>query len=219
VDNIRRIVELTQPAVEPITLAELKTHLRITNTADDDWLTAAIKAARVACEDYTCCVFIRRTFRQTCDTAGNNNAAWWDGVRQVSVSVLSPSTIEVLKRPLVSVEAMTTYDDSDTGVVVASSVYFIDSSDTLQQGRVILRRGQAWPIVLRVANGLTIDFTAGFAASAAGLPADIVLAVKMVASHLYANRGDCSCDTAGANMVLQPSGAGMLLASYRPMRF
>ena len=43
---IRKISELSQPSVEPLTLAELKQHLKISNTIDDTWLSAIISVAR-----------------------------------------------------------------------------------------------------------------------------------------------------------------------------
>lgn len=226
-DTIRRIAELTTPAEEPIDLASLKAHLRVSNTSDDAWLTAAIKAARFACEDYTGCAFIRRTFRMFMDQPiGHLDRSfrgprddWWDGVREVPVSILTSAKIEILKRPLVSVQSVTAYDDADVATVVDSLNYVVDASDQSQPGRLILRRGQVWPVVLRVANGFQVDFTAGFGATAADLPADLVLAVKMVASYMYANRGDCSCDSAGAKSSISPAGAAALLDSFRLVRF
>ncbi|UOF83021.1 head tail connector protein [Caudoviricetes sp.] len=219
-DSIRRITELTAPAEEPVSLADMKAHLRITNSLDDAWLTAAIKAARMAAEDYTGRAFIQRTFRQTMDgVCGKDDGEWWDGVREAAITVLSPRTIDLLKPPLVSVQNVKAWDDSDTATTVSPTVYFVDTSDQNQPGRVVLRRGQTWPIVLRVANGLTIDFTAGFSANAAGLPADIVQAIKVLVAWIYVNRGDCadaaSCSKAG----MIPSGAAIFLDSYKIMRF
>ncbi len=43
---------VTAPASEPLTLAQAKTFLRIENTADDEPITRALTAARVAAEQY-----------------------------------------------------------------------------------------------------------------------------------------------------------------------
>lgn len=218
-DKIRRISELTAPAVEPVSLEDLKAHLRISNSADDGWLTAAIKAARMAAEDYCGCIFIRRTFRQFQDQPGCPQDEWWDGVREAPISVLASAMVELMKRPLVSVEAVRAWDDADTSILVSPSVYYVDTTDQLQPGRLIVRRGQAWPVVMRVANGFQVDFTAGFSADVAGLPGELTLSVKMLASYLYSNRGDCTCDKAGAMGAISQSGAAFFLESYRLTRF
>lgn len=219
--DIRRVAELTNPAEEPVSLADVKAHLRVTSSSDDTWLTAAIKAARLACEDYTHTVFVRRTFRQTTDGYWGRQRSddWWDGVREMAITELTPREIELLRPPLVSVQSVTVFDDSDQPTVVASTSYYVDTVDQLQYGRVVLRRGQVWPVVLRVTNGFQIDFTAGFSADANGVPADIKSALLMVVAWLYENRGDCGCDTAGAKSSIAPSGAAMLLDSYRMLRF
>ena len=43
----------TPPVVEPITLAEAKSYLRITNSNDDAFITALISGVRRRCEEYT----------------------------------------------------------------------------------------------------------------------------------------------------------------------
>lgn len=223
-DSVRRVSELTAPASEPITLDELKAHLRVSNTADDAWLTAAIVASRYACEDYTGCAFIQRTFRQLMDQPSgpgysSRENEWWDGVRQGPISVLTAAMVEIITRPVVSVEQVLVWDDYDVSTTVASTVYFLTNSDKYQPARLILRRGQTWPVVLRVADGFQIDFTAGFAATAAGLPADLVMGIKMAAAYMYTNRGDCSCDAAGAKDAIRQSGAYAILDSFRLTRF
>lgn len=215
-DRMRRISELTTPAVEPVTLDEVKAHLRVTNTSDDLWLTAALKAARLMAEDYTHMAFIQRTFRQTMDWTTGQNEEWWNGVRSAPISVLSSTPIELLKPPLVSVQSVTVFGDDDTPTVVDPSIYIVDAVDQLQYGRVVLRRGNVWPVVLRVVNGLQIDFTAGLATAAVNLPQDIPIAIKMIVMWLYENRGCESVDVKGA---IAPSGAGMILDSYRMIRF
>lgn len=47
-----KTIILSVPAVEPVTLDEVKDQLRIDNTIDDDYLNALISAARNRCEDY-----------------------------------------------------------------------------------------------------------------------------------------------------------------------
>lgn len=216
---IRKIKELTQPAVEPISLDELKLHLRISNTLDDAWLTAAIIAARKTAEDYTGQFFIQRNVLQTMDTSGSIQSEWWDGVRDGPISLLSVREIELLKPPLQSVTSVVIYDDSDAATTVSPSTYFVDNADQSQRGRVILRRGQTWPVVMRVANGMEITYVAGYGTTAASTPEDLRHGLKILAAYMYVNRGDCSCDQAGAASAVMPSGAAMFLDSFRIIGF
>jgi uncharacterized phiE125 gp8 family phage protein len=48
----RSLVRSVPPAVEPVTLAEAKAHLRVDTADDDTYIAAIIKAAREWCEEY-----------------------------------------------------------------------------------------------------------------------------------------------------------------------
>ena len=64
-------------------------------------------------------------------------------------------------------------------------------------------------------SGIEIEFLAGYGPTGADIPAAIILGLKMLISYLYANRGDCTCDSAGAKSAIGSSGAAMLLDNYR----
>jgi uncharacterized phiE125 gp8 family phage protein len=53
---------VTPPASEPLTLAQAKTFLRIEHSADDEPITRAIAAARVAAEQYVKCALLPQTW-------------------------------------------------------------------------------------------------------------------------------------------------------------
>jgi uncharacterized phiE125 gp8 family phage protein len=53
---------VTPPAGEPLTLAQAKTFLRIEHSADDEPITRAIAAARVAAEQYIKCALLPQTW-------------------------------------------------------------------------------------------------------------------------------------------------------------
>ena len=58
---------LTGPAVEPITLAEVRSHLRVQHDDDDDIFSALIAGARVHIETQTRRALINQSWRLTRD--------------------------------------------------------------------------------------------------------------------------------------------------------
>ena len=61
---------VSAPATEPVSLAEVKSYLRIDGTADDAVLTILIASARRSAEEYTKRAFITQTWQLTLDRFG-----------------------------------------------------------------------------------------------------------------------------------------------------
>ena len=49
--RVTKTVIVTQPSIEPLTLAQAKAHLRVDFSTDDDLITAMITSARIECEN------------------------------------------------------------------------------------------------------------------------------------------------------------------------
>lgn len=189
---MNRLKLITAPTEEPITLSALKLALQVEVADDDTLLTDLIKAARQACEEYTGLALVTQTWDLSRDEPGNGDylsTEWWDGVRDASISELSGSTreIEIPIGPLQSITSITAYDEADVGVVFASSNYYVDTAT--EPGRVVLRDGKSWPIVLRVANGFVVRFVAGYGAAAA-VPEPIKRGMIEWARHYYEGCAD-----------------------------
>lgn len=186
-----RLSLASAPAVEPISLAETKTFLRVDETADNALISALMGAARVMAEHYTRRVFITQSWVLYQDAAPIENY------------------IEIPKAPLVGISSVVTYDDADAATTFASSNYYKDL--ITKPGRVVLRAGSSWPTVLRVANGFVVNFVAGYGAAGSDVPADIRTAILMTVAHLYENRGDAATEL--------PPVARMLLEPYKDWAF
>ena len=91
------LVVTTQPASEPVTLDETKTHLRVTDTSEDTLIGGLITAAREYAELVTGRAFITRAYTLTLPATA-------------SVPVLVTVTVAVSGSPAFSVSA-----DSFTG--------------------------------------------------------------------------------------------------------
>lgn len=207
----------TTPIVEPVTLADVKAHLVIGDSTDDTLLTSFITVAREACEDITGRAIPLQSQIVTLDRWPHNGAEeWWDGVRDGVMSFYGRGAyIEIPRPPLVSVESITVYDDTDTPAVWASSNYYVDASDTNHPGRVCVRAQSVPPIGLRTRAAVEIACTVGYAT----VPASLCRAIMMMVADLYSNRGDgwsasIKMGTGATADTANRSGAMSLLERY-----
>jgi hypothetical protein len=210
---------LTQDAaVEPVTTADAKLYLRIdpSDTTDDAQISALIKAARKYAETYTRRAFISQTWDLWLDQIpyGRDRAslpAWWDGVKQAPVSLLSQAAgvIEIPKSPVISVDSITTYDLSDIGHATDLTTLVIQLETT--PPIIFPKIGQIWPVPIRPRQGVKVGFTAGYGATAANVPGDIIQAIKLLVAHFYENRGVM----VESRMSEVPFSVRALLDSYR----
>jgi len=161
-----RTVRLAGPAVEPITLAEAKLHLRVDTTADNDYITGLIEAARVHCEQVSGRSFVTQTI--TGGIAGWPN----DGV------------IRLIYSPLQSVTSIKYTDEDGDESTLSTDVYGVDTKLDL----VYLKNGQTWPAdVLRDYDPITVTWVAGYGL-AATVPETYKHAIKLLIGHWYENR-------------------------------
>ncbi len=133
---------ITEPTVEPVTLAEAKTALRVDHSDDDTRITALIEAARRFAEAYTGMYIMPQTIEASMDS--------W------------PATeIELCVWPLESVDSVK-YDDTASPVteqtLTVDTDYYADT--TTIGGRVRTLTG--WPSVAVKPNAIRIRMTAGY---------------------------------------------------------
>lgn len=160
----------TDAAAEPLTLAQVKSWERIDHTADEDDLNALIKAARLRVEGDTSRALVNKTFTLTLDKVPTDNI------------------ITLPIGPVSSVTSIKSYSTADVESTVASSVYRVDTSSV--PGRIVLKDGQVWPTGLRYQNALSILFVAGYGANAAAITdTPLIMAMRLLIEHWYANRG------------------------------
>ena len=182
---------ITAPALEPVTLADAKAHLRLDSGDDDALLTAAIAAARVHVEALTRRCLIEQGWRVYLDR--------WPRRRIVTL----------VPAPLISVDAVTVYDANGDPAVVDADDYEVDT--VAVPGRLVLS-GSAPVAVGRAVNGIEIDVTAGYGPSSVDVPAPLRQAIMTLTAHWYEHRGVVGHDMAGA---VPPHGFDALIAPYR----
>jgi uncharacterized phiE125 gp8 family phage protein len=143
--------EKTAPLVEPISLAEMKAHLRITSSAEDTLITSLIRAARQYCEGVQGLSYVTRVMEMAFD----------DGF---------PEIIYPLYPPLVTVSSITYVDTAGDTQTLDPSYYTVDTHSS--PPRVFEAYNKTWPSGVRgVENTVKVTYICGsrssFTASAA----------------------------------------------------
>lgn len=166
----------TPPACYPVDLAQVRGQLNIDTEDYDARLAGLVAAATEWVETYTGRALISRQY------SGFLN--WWPSDPRGHIRPY----VQLEKPPLISVVDVITYDDADAPTTFASTNYYVDTVRT--PGRIMLRRGQVWPIPLRLANGIQIDWTAGYGPNPANVPEMIRLAIQVLVGAFNEQRGD-----------------------------
>ena len=186
---------VTAPAVEPISTADAKTHLRVTVSDDDDYIGSLVKAARQYVE-VTCG---RALITQTWDIFLDD---WPD--------------VDYFHLPLSPLQSVTsiTYEDSDGNTSTFSSDdYRVDAAS--DPGSVVLDYGASWPsVTLAATNPITVRIVCGYGDAASDVPMPIIQAMLMLIRHWYDNRSSVLTGV-GVAAIEVPIGAQFLLAPYR----
>lgn len=218
---------LTAPAIEPITLADAKLHLRVDFDDDDDIITALIIVARQAVEEFVGRALITQTWQVFYDRFPDFFYGQSDSCDITGVSLELPVNyfqdrgrrrareIELLKPPLQSVTHIKTFDNEDAETIFPLVNYQVSVYAGLSptRGRIILRDGVSFPFFTRNADGIEIQFIAGYGDAGSDVPQQIIQAMLLIIGKLYADRGDCE----DSNSTL-PKTAKLLLNPYRMTR-
>lgn len=146
---------LTDPATEPVSLAEAKAHLRVDGSDEDAVIEAMIGAARDYCESYCNRAWAESTWLYIVDTLPAGDDALW------------------LPDPAVTSIASITYVDNNADVVTLTS-----SDYSLDAPRQELRPTDDWP---NDANRIAISYTS----APASVPKAVKAAMLLVLTDLY----------------------------------
>jgi len=181
------LVRTVAPTVEPLTVAELKAHLRVTSASEDGIIGDYLTAAREACEAYTRRAFLEQTYRFTLD---DFPSAYTCGVRAAvgDRAKRFPDRVIELPRPnLISVTSVTYYDEDDALQTLSSNSYTVDTDSLV--GCVVLKEDESWPAVSsNIPNAVRVLYKAGYGTAATSVPATIKGAVRFYVAHLYRQR-------------------------------
>jgi uncharacterized phiE125 gp8 family phage protein len=156
------------PAVEPITLAEMKAYLRVDDDpAQDDLIAGLIKAARLMIEAASRRILIAQRWRVVLDR-------WPPG-----------GTIVLPLSPVIAIDRIQVTDAAGVATDLPPDAY---EGDLLSDSPRIVASGVSDPGKPR--NGIAIELRAGYGAAADAVPATLKLAIRILVAHWFEHRGD-----------------------------
>ena len=190
--------QLTQaPAGEPLTLAEVKAHIRVDTTDDDALIPLLITAVRQHVEQITARSLLTQKWAYTTDGFYQPESA----------------TIRLEKGPITSIDSINYLAMDGTTQVMPATDYIADL--TGQLARITPRFGKIWAITLPQIASVTVNFTAGYGA-ASDVPQGLKQWMKLRIGSLYENREDV---LVGARIiVVEMPFVDSLLDPYRIVR-
>lgn len=159
----------TPPGSEPLTLAQLKSFLRVEVSTDDALITEIGQMARDYIEDHYSFAFIDQVWDQQMDAFPYPN-----------------QPMDLLKWPVTSIVSIK-YTDFAGGLNVLAPATYVSNLKT-KPPRVGPQFGQYWPILaLAPLAAVVVQFKAGLANAAAVAPR-FKQGIYMLAAHWYENR-------------------------------
>ena len=167
------VTRATGPAVEPLTVAEAKLHLRVDITDDDAYIGTLITAAREWVEAY-----LDRTLITT--------------QLILRAAEFPTEELELARPPMATAGTATavviTYTLADTTTATLSTaLYRVDRTTT--PGNVAPVINGTWPSdVIEDANAVAVTYWAGYGPTSASVPATIRHAMLMLIGHWYEQR-------------------------------
>ena len=189
-------------SVDVVTTAQIKSNLRIASndSTHDTQIEICRDASISVAKEYLQKSLMNRTLKLSLD-----NIPFSDSILPNQEGITTGPFLEYRQRsvnlpfsPLVSVSSVKTFDDSDNETTMASSRYYVDTASNY--GRVVLRTGETWDDMLRVANAIEITYVAGYGSIATSVPAGIRQGIIVLASHYFEN----------ADMVIKGEGNSVI---------
>ena len=195
----RSVVRLTQPNVEPVSLAEAKAQCRVDDTAEDLLLLATyISAAREWAERYTERTFIHTQWQLRTD------AFPWE------FRLPFPPMATAAGFTGVSIDyTQSVVNGVGTIATLGTDKYRVDRNQT--PGALRPLYGQSWPAHIVDRNAITVTWWAGYGEDGTKVPKAVKPAILMLVAHLFRNREMTS--EQALNEV--PMGAKQLLNTVR----
>lgn len=199
----------------PVTLADIKDHLRIDGGADDAILNSFVSTASEMIEGTINKYLIKRAvsvyFDSSPHLSGEINLK--EGIYNGIDAAKASGELLLPVSPLISVISISYFTKDSVEVTWASTNYYADTVS--QNPKIVLTEGGSWPTDLRRLNALRVKCEAGYGASASDIPAPIKQAIKELVAFMYEHRGEFERNAPTS----MPKNVMTLLQQYKTFRF
>ena len=149
----------------PVTLDDMKEHLRVVHTDDDRYIQTLLLAATKWAEDFQNRIYVTRTMTDYLDN--------WETI------------IRPIYSPLVSVTTIKYYDTDGVQQTLSNTLYRVDTNT--EPGRITEAYDTSWPDIRLITNTIEIEYLTGYG-TASKVPDDVKAAIKLIVGHLYEHR-------------------------------
>jgi len=197
--NRKTISIVTPPAQAIVSLADMKSYLRVDTTHDDTLINGFIASATQNIREYLRRSLITETLELSCDgfTEGDGDyrmlslgAGTHTGARAHFSG--SPNRIDLPYPPVQSITSVKSFDRANIESTFSDANYQVDE----RGGRLYLNQGVTWPQNLRSTEAVKITYVTGYGSSSADIPATIIQAVQMNVAQMYDCREACGLSAA-----------------------
>lgn len=177
------LARTVNPATEPLTLQEAKSHLRIVGNNDNAYVESLITVAREELEKQTRLALITQTWQMKLDAFPDNDH------------------IPLYPAPLVSVTSIAYLDTAGASQTLATTVYEADTAR--MPGVVWLKYSQDWPATQGIQNAVTITFKSGYGTDGTDVPMRAKQAMLMWMESAFTNRSTEGMGNLAYRSILQ----------------
>ncbi|MEZ5776025.1 MAG: head-tail connector protein [Hyphomicrobiaceae bacterium] len=188
------LVPIGLPAVEPLTLAEIKSHLRLDHGEEDALIASLLSAARLHLEMLLSSAFVTQSWRLVLDRWPD------DGIVAMPLA------------PVRTIDEVRLRDGSGASVVIDAARWFLAPGPP---ARLAPGGSMIWPQPGRPIAGIEIDFTAGFGDTGDDVPGPIRQALRLLVADWYERRQPVDL---GEPLAFAPAMVERLLDPYRRRR-
>lgn len=187
-----RQILIAGPAIEPVSLAEAKSWLRVDSENEDALILALIASARMVLEAHTHQLFIEQSWLIRYDDWPNRDV------------------IEIPLTPFIAIDVFQIVDAAGAPSAISPSTYTLDAAP--QGARIGFLEPP--PSTDRRFAGVELTIRVGYGANPIDVPAPLRQAVMMLTARWYENRGDATADAHA-----MPPEIAALVSPYRRLRF
>lgn len=189
--QIKAPVEVTPPADEPVSVAELKSQLEIaaSDTAHDTPLAAFITAARQKWERDTQRYEISRTMKIEMDSF---------------CEFIFPHL------PITAITSITYYDTGNSQQTLSTDIYELDSA----RRQLRLKYQKDWPSIADRWDAVTVNYTLGDKTDETDSSEIAKMGIKLLAAHWFENRDMIMPDNMAGMRAYRMLAANYMRSNY-----